>query len=195
MSTSDMRRAHRELEERLRPFVSRRVPSCDVEDVLQEVFVRMQAALPALRNEDLLVPWLYRIAKSAIGDSHRRRLRAPRLEHDSEVLEEGSLGLDRESNEPSDLEQELSSYMVTFIAKVPSPYREALTLTEIEGLTQRAAADALGVSLSAMKTRVQRGREKLREELESCCRIATDARGRVIDCVPRDPSDCRCRGS
>ena len=85
--------------------------------------------------------------------------------------------------------------MAPFVARLPSPYREALTLTEIEGLTQRAAADLLGVSLSGMKSRVQRGREKLRELLEACCRIGLDARGRVIGCEPRDPSSCRCKNS
>ncbi|MFO0634577.1 MAG: TauD/TfdA family dioxygenase [Nannocystaceae bacterium] len=68
---------------------------------------------------------------------------------------------------------------------LPSPYREALTLTELEGLTQREAAQMLGVSLSGMKSRVQRGRVQLRRALEGCCDIAVDARGRVIAYTPR----------
>jgi RNA polymerase sigma-70 factor (ECF subfamily) len=69
---------------------------------------------------------------------------------------------------------------------LPSPYREALILTEMEGLAQKDAATMLGVSVSGMKSRVQRGRQKLRALLEECCEIALDARGRVIGCEPRD---------
>ena len=79
----------------------------------------------------------------------------------------------------------------------PTPYREALKpLTELEGVTQRTAAEMMGVSLSGMKSRVQRGRERLRGLLEDCCEIALDARGRVIGCEPRangkQPVACCC---
>lgn len=84
----------------------------------------------------------------------------------------------------------LAQCVVPFIATLPSPYREALTLTEIEGLTQREAAAMLGVSLSGMKSRVQRGREKLRAVLKQCCEIALDARGRLIGFEPRAHNSC-----
>ena len=90
---------------------------------------------------------------------------------------------------------ELASYVLPLVSRLPSPYRKALTLTELEGLTQRAAADALGISLSGIKSRVQQAREKLREVLEECCRIGLDARGRVIECVPRNPRTCGCENS
>ena len=81
----------------------------------------------------------------------------------------------------------------------PSPYREAITLTELEGRTQREAAEMLGISLSGMKSRVQRGRAKLRAMLEACCEIAVDARGKVIACEPRaagsKPRGCCGEGS
>jgi RNA polymerase sigma-70 factor (ECF subfamily) len=60
-----------------------------------------------------------------------------------------------------------------------------LTLTELEGLTQKEAAERLGLSLSGMKSRVQRGRLHLRDALEACCHIALDVRGRVVACEPR----------
>ena len=52
----------------------------------------------------------------------------------------------------------------------------AITLVELEGLTQQAAADVVGVSLSGMKSRVQRGRKLLRERFDACCAVALDAR-------------------
>jgi RNA polymerase sigma-70 factor (ECF subfamily) len=190
METEDARRLHDELQHRLRPFVARRVPSTEVDDVLQDVFLRLQRALPALRDEDRFAPWLYRIARSAIVESHRQRAKQPVAEE----LAEESPAVPPEIAEPSALEQVLAAYLVESIAALPSPYREALTLTELQGVTQRAAADLAGISLSGMKSRVQRGREKLRERLDACCRIGVDARGRVIDCEPRNPIDCCCGG-
>jgi len=184
---NDTRCAHRELEERLRPFVARRVPSSDVDDVLQDVFLRAQRALPDLRDEERFGAWMYRVARSAIAESHRQRERHPLA--DLETTEP----LEIDSDSPTPLETEIAAYLVPLISRLPSPYRETLTLTELEGFTQQAAADALGVSLSGAKSRVQRGREKLRALLDECCRIGVDARGRVIDCEPRDPSGCRCK--
>lgn len=54
----------------------------------------------------------------------------------------------------------------------------------------------IGISLSGMKSRVQRGRQQLREMFEACCEIALDVRGHVVSCEPRPDGrlpDCRCR--
>lgn len=192
MIAEDARRAHLELEQKLRSFVSRRVPPSDLDDVMQDVFLRIERALPSLRDEERFIPWLYAVARSAVFESRRQRSRHNAVDI-AAVDEPGTAPCD--GNEPTELEQELARYLLGYIAQLPSPYREALTLTEMEGLTQKAAADALGISLSGMKSRVQRGRERLRELFEACCRIGVDARGRVVDCEPRDPSGCRCRNS
>jgi RNA polymerase sigma-70 factor, ECF subfamily len=186
--SSDTRGAHRELEERLRPFVARRVPKSEVDDVLQDVFLRAQRALPQLRDEERFGSWMYRVARSAIAESHRQRARHPLLEG-----EDPEPPLEIDGSDPTPLEIEVAAYLVPLISRLPSPYREALTLTELEGFTQQAAANALGISLSGAKSRIQRGREKLRALLDDCCRIGVDARGRVIDCEPRQPSSCRCK--
>lgn len=185
MIGNDTRGAYRELEERLRPFVARRVPSSEVDDVLQDVFLRAQRALPELRDDERFGSWLYRVARSAIAESHRQRSRHPLL---TEEPPERAEAIER--SEPSALEAEVAAYLVSLIARLPSPYREAITLTELEGLSQQAAANALGISLSGAKSRVQRGREKLRALLDECCRIGIDARGRVLDCEPRQPGCC-----
>jgi RNA polymerase sigma-70 factor, ECF subfamily len=185
------RGAWRELEAKLRPFVARRVRSeIDVDDVVQDVFLRMQRGLPALRDEERFGPWVYQVARSAIID-HRRVTAKHRpvpdvcSEDEPVVVEEDGLAV----------EQELANYIAPFVAMLPSPYREALTLTELEGVTQKQAAEMLGISLSGMKSRVQRGRVQLRRALEDCCHIALDARGRVVSCEPRVDGrlpNCRC---
>jgi DNA-directed RNA polymerase specialized sigma24 family protein len=68
-------------------------------------------------------------------------------------------------------------------------HREASTLVELEGITAREAAEMVGVSVSCMESRVQRGGAQLRQLFEACREIALDARGKVIDYAPR-ARDC-----
>lgn len=171
----------RELDARLRPFVARRVRAEDVDDVVQDVFLRMQRGLDGLRDDQRFGPWVYQVARSAIGDHRRKAARHPLS--DAEPPEAATP--DPEAEDEGAAERELALYVAPFIAMLPSPYREALTLTELEGLTQKEAAELIGISLSGMKSRVQRGRLALKEALEDCCHIALDARGRVLSCEPR----------
>jgi RNA polymerase sigma-70 factor (ECF subfamily) len=186
MIPHDARCAHDKLTTQLRPFVARRVSSQDVDDVLQDIFLRMRLGLAGLNDEQRFGPWVYRVARSAIVDHLRARARHP-LTHGHDEDSEPDEGVD----EHDEVARELALYITPFVAMLPSPYREALTLTELEGLTHRQAAEQMGVSLTAMKSRVQRGRERLRELFTACCEIALDARGRVIACEPH-PGGPRC---
>lgn len=187
------RGAWRDLEAKLRPFIARRVRSeVDVDDVVQDAFLRLQRGLAGLRDDQRFGPWVYQVARSAIVD-HQRVAAKHRVVDDAGGRDE-PLDVDVDD---SGVEQELASYLAPFVAMLPSPYREALTLVELEGLTQRQAAEMLGISLSGMKSRVQRGRVQLRAALEECCHIALDARGRVVACElrpdGRSPDGC-CAG-
>lgn len=177
-----VRGAWRELEAKLRPFIARRVRSeVDVDDIVQDVFLRMQRGLAGLRDEERFGPWVYQVARSAIVDHQRAAVRHP-LASGAPPEEEAALPEDEDDGA---VERELAAYVAPFVAMLPSPYREALTLTELEGLTQKDAAAMLGISASGMKSRVQRGRQQLRKALDDCCHIALDARGRVVSCEPR----------
>ncbi|MDP3215930.1 MAG: sigma-70 family RNA polymerase sigma factor, partial [Deltaproteobacteria bacterium] len=171
-----------ELTARLRPFVARRVAPADVDDVLQEIFLRVQTNLVHLRDAERFGPWVYQVARSAIIDHHRAASRhaPPRDAEAPEPIEEAVAPSDAE-----DAEAEVCRCIAPFVARLPSPYREAITLTELEGLGQNEAALLVGASPSAMKSRVQRGRERLRAMFLACCEIALDPRGRVIGCAPK----------
>jgi RNA polymerase sigma-70 factor (ECF subfamily) len=180
------------LQAQLRPFVGRRIPPSDVDDVLQNIFLRMQNGLSNLRDDERFGPWLYRLARSAIADHHRAAARRPLA---TEELAEPTTDTTR--HDENLVEQELATHVAPFVALLPSPYREALTLTELEGLTQKQAAAMLDVPLSTVKSRVQRGRGRLREIFNACCEISLDARGHVLACEPRPdrPVPCQCFGS
>jgi RNA polymerase sigma-70 factor (ECF subfamily) len=182
----------RQLEGHLRPYVARRVASpADVDDVVQEVFVRIHRGQVELRDGESFGGWVYRIAQRAVVDHVRSRAR-----HPLPSAEGPEATPDVGAPEPDiHLDADLAECVVLFVARLPSPYREAITLTELEGMTQSEAADMLGVSLSGIESRVQRGRERIRRMFEECCEVSTDARGRVVGCTPRAldevPEDCR----
>ncbi|MBL0196451.1 MAG: hypothetical protein IPQ09_19930 [Myxococcales bacterium] len=111
------RGAWRELEAKLRPFVARRVRSdVDVDDVVQDVFLRMQRGLEGLRDEQRFGPWVYQVARSAVVD--HQRVAAKHRVADGHA--------DREAEDPRDvddraLEEELAGYLAPFVAMLASP--------------------------------------------------------------------------
>jgi RNA polymerase sigma-70 factor (ECF subfamily) len=173
--------------ERLRPFVARRVPPGEIEDVVQDVLVKMHGGLAAVREDDRLAAWMFQIARNAITDAARKRARTP---SDPGGAAE-ALPADTSGGQDREAATALAGCVSLFVAQLPSPYREAITLVELEGKTAREAAEMTGISVSGMKSRVQRGRAQLRELLESCCEIAIDARGKVMDFTPRPRPACK----
>lgn len=163
----------------IRPFVERRVAPHDVDDVMQEILQRAHAGVDALDDDTRFAAWLHHVARNAITDHHRRRGRRD-AKHQAFAAEWRD-----DAEEQQDAVASLSVFVRAFVEMLPSPYREALQLTEIDGLTMREAAEREGISVSGMKSRVQRGRRLLRELFEACCEIALDVRGRVVDYTPR----------
>ncbi len=156
----------------LERFVLQKTGDADAtHDILHNIFLRMQAGLPHLRHRDKLMPWLYRIARNAIIDYQRAEQRLLKIKNRYEP----------ESALAPDLTEEFAACIPQMLEILPEIYREALYLSEIEGLSQKELAERLGLSYPGAKSRVQRGREKLREALEACCHIYTDAYGNIID--------------
>lgn len=154
---------------RLRGYIAKRVRESDaVDDILQEVFLKVNASLHTVKSHGSISAWLYRIAANTIADHYRAQ--KPWEELPDEVA----------APEPErDYIAELATCLQPLIADLPETYRTALVLSEIEGLPQREVAEQLNISLSGAKSRVQRGREKLRQRLLDCCDIET-GRGGII---------------
>ena len=81
--------------------------------------------------------------------------------------------------------RDLAECVRPFIEQLPAPYRDALILVEIKGLSQKQAASERGLSLSGMKSRVQRARRKLKEAILRCCAVQLDRRGEIMAYDPR----------
>jgi RNA polymerase sigma-70 factor (ECF subfamily) len=146
------------------------------EDLTQEIWLKVHERLPTLRDSGKLESWLYRIARNTLIDYARR----------SRPAEELPDNLATDNPEP-DL-PDLRPAILRFLDQLPADDREALRLTEYEGLTQKQLAEHLGVSLSGAKSRVQRARARLGRLLDQCCRFEFDRRGRVIEAIPHPAS-------
>ncbi len=169
---------------RLRAFIRGRMDDeADVDDVLQEVFLRIHTGLCCREAAGNLEGWIYRVTRNLIVDRYRRRRPLEELPDD--------LGAPPELPVDDDPRTRLAFSLRGTIDELPPPYREALVATEYEGLSQRQLADREGITLSGAKSRVQRAREKLRGLLLACCHFELDRLGRIVDyherCCPCCP--------
>jgi RNA polymerase sigma-70 factor (ECF subfamily) len=169
-------------------FIARRVPDRDgAEDILQEVMLRIHRHAGELEDSAAVSAWIHQIARNAIADHYRR----------AAVRRERPSGVELDVHEPAaseptgELRGELAACLRPLVQRLGPPYREAISLTELDGLTQVAAAAQLGLSVSGMKSRVQRARSQLRELLVSCCEIELDRRGGITGYQPRH-TPCAC---
>jgi RNA polymerase sigma-70 factor, ECF subfamily len=178
MIEAELQTGWTELTKQLHSFVARRVPRADADDVVQEALVRIQRNVAELRDDNRFGAWVYQVTRSAVADHLRKNMR------ESAGVEALSAEPIERDNEEDVLTASLVACLSKFVAELPSPYREAITLTDLQGLSQKEAAEIVGISLSGMKTRVQRGREKLREMFDRCCSFTQDTRGHVIDYEP-----------
>ncbi|HEY8503013.1 MAG TPA: RNA polymerase sigma factor SigZ [Gemmataceae bacterium] len=169
----------------LRRFIRRRVPDDHTaDDLLQETFLRIHRNIGTLRGGERVAAWVYRIARNVIHDHHRQRPRRTAALDDS---------VPAPAPDPrAELRARAGLWLDELVRQLPETYRDAVRLSEVEGLTHQEVADRLGLSLSGAKSRVRRGRAMLREALDACCRFEFDRRGNLTGCDPK-PGRTACR--
>ncbi len=180
----------------LRSFIAKRVANeTEADDIVQDVWLKMQRGLDGLQDRSRLISWIYQITRHAIIDHYRapgcRREMPSGLAADLEAYQ--TLPTRQAMSEDvGQLRTELAGCLRPMIERLTEEYRQAVMLVDLEGLTQKKAAAQLGLSLSGMKSRVQRGRRQLKGMLEACCTIELDRRRGVTDYDVRDQQDKSC---
>ena len=168
--------------DKLRHFIRVRVEDhATAEDILQDVYVKIQSRSGQLAGVRNVPGWLFQIARNAVIDHYRTRKETTEVPEDLLASEENADGGEVEG---------LKAAFQRMIESLPEPYREAVVLTELEGLTQKELAERLQISVSGAKSRVQRGREQLKGMLLECCEFEFDRRGKAIDCTPKRRENC-----
>jgi RNA polymerase sigma-70 factor (ECF subfamily) len=158
----------------LKGFVHKRVKDKTVaEDILHDVFLKVQAKIGQLQDTEKITSWIYQITKNTIIDHFRKESKTIHADD-----------LDWENDAPN-FNACVSGYLNRLLPTLPDMYREALQLTEIENLSQTELAERLGISYSGAKSRVQRARQMLKEKMDEVLIVRTDAYGNAIVCEDR----------
>lgn len=154
------------------------------EDLRQEVFVRVHQHLPSLNEADKWQHWLHVVMRNVLNDHWKSQYRLK--ERDSEVIPSTS----EEDDSTSKLIAE--TCVSNMIETLSEKYAEPLRLSDLEGVPQREIADRLGISWSGAKSRVQRGRQLLKDAILGCCRIELNHRNELVDAACSNPECVVC---
>ncbi|NMB55943.1 MAG: RNA polymerase sigma factor SigZ [Leptolinea sp.] len=161
-----------DLHDRLFAFIHSRLDDPDdVEDTLQDVFLKIHSSLASIRDVEKIESWVFQITRNCIADHYRKSDRQP-LEADLILMED---------DPGDDTAAGLAPYISEIVRSLPDIYREAILLTDYQGHNQNEAARMLGISVSGFKSRVQRARAMIKETMLTCCHFEFDARGILFD--------------
>lgn len=176
-----LEQAFHRIQRNLRAYLRRRLPDPALaDDLLHDVFLKAITSLRTGRHIENLTGWLYAAARTAVVDYYRTR---------GIVTEEFANDLIQDdASDDLQLHTELSYCLRSLIEKLPALYKETLIATELEGKTMRWLAEDQGVSVSAIKSRVSRGKSMLKEKFLACCDIEVTG-GLVSDYHLRSASD------
>jgi RNA polymerase sigma-70 factor (ECF subfamily) len=159
-----------EFSDKLFYFIVARVDSKeDAEDLLQEVFIKMQLNIDKFEHGTNLNAWLYAITRNTITDYYRSK--KPNQSIESTLSKELFDDVTSDSHDFCCLEPHIN--------ELPEKYQRTIYLSEIKGYKHQDISDELGVSLSAIKSQVVRGRELLKEKFVSCCKYHLNSDGKL----------------
>lgn len=155
--------------------------SADTDDILQDVFIKIIHNIEKVNQAENLRHYLYGIVRNAINDYFRNKKQiVDSSEFEEKITEEETQSLNTTIAE---------GCIKPFINKLPDNYRDALLITEFQDISQKDLAKRLNISYSGAKSRVQRGKEKLKELILNCCAYQSDKYGNLIDA---EDKNCAC---
>ena len=135
-------------------------------DCAQEAMIKIWRSLEGYRGDCAFESWVYRIAANCCLDAMRKQKR-DKSESIEPLKEAGFDPADPEAGtEEKVIAAERKQRLRENIARLPEDQREALVMTQLEGLSYEEAAERLGVSEGTVKSRVNRAKGKLKEWME-----------------------------
>lgn len=142
------------------------------EDITQEVLLKIHKSCCSDKEIKNINSWLFQIAHNASLDHLKKSNR--------EFIFSDNSGSDE------DIWSDLSSFLDPLINCLPKSYAVPLRMSDIDGIKQQEIADQLGISLTAAKSRVQRARKNLKEQIKACYHIELDKNGTPISFELKD---------
>jgi len=143
----------------------------DAEDLTQEVFYKL--AKSNYDEVESIKNWVYTIAKNTITDYYRKK------KHVTEEVDNITV---EEKNSENDRVQEFASCcIIPFVNKLPKDYRLIMTLSELDGISQKEIAKRLEMNYATVRSKIQRGRLKLKNLISDCCTLIQGKKGSILD--------------
>jgi len=185
MQRNDMTRTNertekiwRNLSDRLRQFIRSRVNSiADADDLLQDVFLRIHQSIDNLQTLERLESWAFQIARNVIADYFRNSGKNAVVKSINSY-EPATTALPNEET----LNRRIAKCLASFVNELPLEQRRAITRYEFDGVSQQEIANEELLSISGAKSRIQRGRQQLKEMMTNCCDLEFDRRGNITSC-------------
>jgi len=169
-----------EFSESLKRFILSRVKNEDAtNDLLQEVFIKIHLKINTIKKQESIKSWVYTITNNVINDYFKKNTKTVHLA--SEVSD-----TETETNE----KHSAIDCLKPLVKNLPTTYREAMLLSEIKGMKQAEVAKSLNISLSATKSRIQRGRDLLKQGFIDCCDYKLNESGHLTG-EHKNRKDCK----
>lgn len=148
----------KDLHKELQKFIFFKVKNKQIsEDILQDVFLKIQLNVHNLKDSSKLTSWVYQITRNTILDHFRK---------DNNLFSLESIDIVDADNDVNF--SKLIDCINSKINNLPNKYKEALLLTILKDFSQIELAEYLGISYSGAKSRVQRGKEKVKTLVLNC---------------------------
>lgn len=179
-----------EYQPRIYRYLTQLVGEKEAEDLTQEVFIRVGRALESFSNQAKISTWIYQIATNSAIDKMRSpsfKMRNLAIYSGEEVQPANQFCSDAPpTTEEQLIRKEMNECIQAYVDFLPENYRAVLVLSEMEGFKNSEIADILGISLSTVKIRLHRAKEKLKQELTANCLFyRTDCN--QLACEPKGP--------
>lgn len=147
----------------------------DVDDIVQEVFLKVQKALPGFKGEAAVSTWIHRITTNHCIDKIRQE-KATKLHELRTKTSVENIGRDRNSDfEKAFFANEMNDCIKHYIHQLPLEFKKVVLLKDIEGYSNKEIAKKLNITIGLTKTRLHRGRLKLKNILtKQCCLYYTE---------------------
>ncbi|WP_242202630.1 sigma-70 family RNA polymerase sigma factor [Aestuariivivens insulae] len=154
-------------------FILKRIKNeDDTKDILQDVFFKVQTKIDSLKDTSKLTSWVYQITRNTIIDFFRKK----------KHVDEDISSIELPENENDDMVyKSLSSCINGKINTLSKTYKEAILLTSFCDFTQLQLAERENISYSGAKSRVQRAKDILKNEILDCPNVEVDSKGKIID--------------
>ena len=155
----------------LQAFLNAKISNrADADELLQDILLKTHLHLPQLQNKKSVKAWLFQIANNAVIDFYRKTGKAEEIEL-IDVIDEPEYSI----------KSDLIKCIDPFLSAMPKDEADLIRKIDLEGLSQKAEAEKLGISYSTYKSRIQKSRSDLKLLFDLCCDFETDKYGNLIE--------------